>query len=226
MDYLDLLNSNIGSFEEKENNPIKIITNTKIVDDWQKKKLAELSASGKPGEWAEIGVVLDDPYIIVIRDLVEFPNGDLRGYFRLYNRADLNGGQGVVILCEMNQKFLLLHQFRHPLRSWCFEIPRGFGEPGVKARDQAVNEIREEVEGEIAELHDLGIYFNNTGLEGNKVQLFYAKLKSTGRFSIDEGIDKIVWVSLSELERMIASSEITDGFTIAAYTRAKLNHLI
>ena len=157
---------------------------------------------------------------------MEFPGGRRGGYFRVINQADLRGGQGVVVLAEKDNKFLLLHQFRHPTRSWNYEVPRGFGEPGVKAEEQAKNEIHEEVSGEIDELVDLGIYYSNTGLEANKVKLFYAKLKSVGKLAEEEGIESILWVSLAELEEMIANATITDGFTIATYTRAKLRKLI
>jgi ADP-ribose pyrophosphatase len=223
--YFDLLQSNpwlLGT----ELDPIKIITDSDRIRNWQENRHAKLSAEGKPLEWADIGVVLDDPYIVVIRDLVEFPGGRLGGYFRVINRADLNGGQGVVILCEKDGKYLLLHQYRHPTRSWSYEVPRGFGEPNVTAEEQAKNEVHEEVEGEIGELVDLGIYYSNTGLEGNKVKLFYAKLKSIGKPAQEEGIESFLWVPLAELEKMIANAEITDGFTIAAYTRAKLKSLI
>jgi len=224
-EYKEILANHPNLFSN-ENAFIKIITNESEVQDWVKKRKAELRASGKPEDWASIGVVLNDPYIIVVRDLVEFP-GEKRGtYFRVINQADLRGGQGVVVLAEMNKRFLLLNQFRHPTRSWSYEIPRGFGEPGVPADEQARNEVDEEVGGKIGELIDLGIYHSNTGLEGNKVKLFYAKLNSFGLPAKDEGIESIFWVSLAELENMIASAQITDGFTIAAYTRAKLRGLL
>lgn len=208
------------------NVPLKIVTDPRRIASWQEQRRNALIAVGKPPHWADIGIVLDYPYIVVIRDLVEFPDGRLNGYFRIINRADLQGGQGVVILAEMDKKFLLLHQYRHPIRSWSFEAPRGFGEPGVSATDQAKDEIYEEVGGEISELVDLGIYCNNTGLEGNTLELFYAKLKSVGKPAEAEGIESMLWVSLVELEEMIANARITDGFTIAAYTRAKLRGLL
>lgn len=225
MDYQKFIMEYPNLFQN-ENVPIKIVKDVRSIEDWQKNKRAKLSIEGKPLEWADIGVVLDDPYVVMIRDLVEFPGGRVAGYFRVINRADLNGGQGVVVLAEKDDKFLLLHQFRHPTRSWSYEIPRGFGEAGVEAEEQAKHEIREEVGGEINKLIDLGIYYSNTGLEGNKVKLFYAKLKSVGKPAEEEGIESILWVSLAELEEMIASAKITDGFTIAAYTRAKLQKLI
>lgn len=225
MKYENIIKEHSDLFQN-EGSPIKIITDANRIRNWQENRHAELSAEGKPLEWADIGVVLNDPYIVVIRDLVEFPGGHIDGYFRVINRADLNGGQGVVILCESKGKYLLLRQYRHPVRSWSYEVPRGFGQPGVIAKEQAKIEVLEEVGGEIDELIDLGIYYNNTGLEANKVKLFFAKLESVGQPAEEEGIESYLWVSLAKLEEMIASAEITDGFTIAAYTRAKLRGLL
>jgi ADP-ribose pyrophosphatase len=126
----------------------------------------------------------------------------------------------------MSNKYLLLRQYRHPIRAWSFEIPRGFGEPNVPAEKQAENEIKEEIEGEIIKLIDLGIFFNNTGLEGNKVRLFFAELSTVGKPAKDEGIESLYWVTLKEMQNMLANSKITDGFTIVAYTRAKLRGLL
>ena len=225
LNYIELLSKNPGLISNK-NALIKIIINETKIKIWEVETKDKLITAGQPPEWAKIGLVYSDPYIIILRDLVEFPGGRIGSYFRLINQADLQGGQGVVILASMNNKYLLLRQYRHPIRSWSFEVPRGFGEPGTSAEEQAQTEIREEVEGEISKLFDLGIYFNNTGLEGNKVKLFFAKLASIGRPAKEEGIESLYWVSLKELEDMIANAQITDGFTIAAYTRAKLRGLL
>jgi ADP-ribose pyrophosphatase len=125
-------------------------------------------------------------------------------------------------LPKLKGKLLLLHNFRHATRSWHYEIPRGFGEPGVDSEDQAHFEIKEETGGKIGELIDLGDYFNNTGIEGNRVKLYLAELSSISDPNTAEGIESYKWVTVDQLEEMIATGEITDGFTIAAYTRAKL----
>jgi len=205
---------------------IKIVLDPDSINSWQESRKKELADQNLPFEWARIGIILNDPYILVIRDLVEFPSGNRGSYFRVLNQADLKGGQGVVVLLRMNDKYLLLRQYRHPTRSWSYEVPRGFGEPGVPADEQAKNEVREEIKGEIAELIDLGEYHSNTGLEGSKAKLFYANLESVGKPAEEEGIESYLLVPLAELEAMIASAKITDGFTIAAYTRAKLRGLL
>jgi ADP-ribose pyrophosphatase len=223
--YLDLLHNSPDLIANK-NALIKIILDEDAIKKFRVTYENKLIAIGKPKEWAEIGLVYSDPYIVILRDLVEFPGGSKGSYFRILNQADLQEGQGVVVLPSMNGKYLLLHQYRHPIRSWSYEFPRGFGEPGILAEQQAKNEILEEIKGEISNLIDLGVYHSNTGLEGNTVKLFFASLNSIGEPERLEGIESYRWVTLTELENMIATASITDGFTIAAYTRAKLLGLL
>ena len=226
MNYFDIAKKHPVFFDNVKS-PFKILLNENEVAAWQKERKAQLDQQFLPPEWANIGIVLKDPYILILRDLVEFPGGFRNGYIRLYNRAYLEGGAaGVVMLPEKDGKLLLMHQFRHATRSWHWEIPRGFGEAGVDAIDQAKAEIDEEIGGEINEIVDLGLYFNNTGLEGNPIYLFFVKMNAVDEPKLELGVDKFRWVSVAELEQMIADAEITDGFTIAAYTRAKLKGLI
>jgi ADP-ribose pyrophosphatase len=225
MKYTDL-QANHPELFDNTNALYKIITDTEVIKAWQDHRLRELAKVGNPKQWAEIGVVFDDPYILVLRDLVKFPDGKMGGYFRVINRANLKGGQGVAVLPRIGEKFLLLHIYRHPTHSWQYEVPRGFGEPGLPAADNARKEIMEETGGVIEELVDLGEVHSNSGLEGNATRLFYARLASTGEPEVAEGIEGFKWASLDELERMICEGEITDGFTIAVYTRAKLRGLI
>jgi len=156
MDYQYLL-TNFPELFRNNGYPLKIITDEQAIKNWQQKKGEETFSVGLAREWLQIGIVLDDPYILAIRDLVQFPDGRLNGYIRIVNQADLRGGQGAVILAKMNDKIALLHIFRHATRSWHYEIPRGFGEEGITAKKQAQIEIKEEINGEIANLFDLGI---------------------------------------------------------------------
>jgi ADP-ribose pyrophosphatase len=226
MNYEDLINSKPEFFFNSEV-PLKLVLSSDEIKSWQDNQKEKLLSNNLPVNWSDIGIIYEDRYLVILRDLIEFPNGVRNGYSRLFNRATLeNGAAGVVVLPIVNGKFLLLHQFRHATRSWHWEIPRGFGEPGISAREQAKTEIREEIDGEIKDIIELGLYHNNTGLEGNKIHLFLATINSVGEPAREEGIESYIFVSLAELEDMIAKEEITDGFTIAAYSRAKLKGLI
>lgn len=208
------------------NAPLKILTEESAILAWQSLKKMELDMNLLPESWSNIGILLEDPHILVLRDLVEFPNNQVKGYIRLLNIADLNNGQGSAILPVKNGHILLLHHYRHPTRKWHWEIPRGFGTPQMSAEDNAKQEIREEIGGEIDEIIDLGEYHNNTGIEGFSVRLFFANLSKVSHVQTEEGIDFFDLFSVSEVEKMIEDGKITDGFTIAAYTRAKLGGLL
>jgi ADP-ribose pyrophosphatase len=211
---------------DNENALLNIVLDPKTINEWEVKKEAELKQKGLSLNWAKIGVILDDPYNIIVRDLVQFPDGDMRGYGRSIATASLRGGKGVVVLPEYEGKILLLHQYRHPTRQWHYEVPRGYGEPNIPAVENAHKEVEEETGGKVSELVSLGEFYNNTGYESASVALFYAKLSSIGTPEINEGIESFVWLSVKELEEWIADEKITDGFTIAAYTKAKLKGLI
>lgn len=225
MDYYSLVKSHVSLFDNN-NALLNIVLAQKTISDWETKKEAELRLKGLPLEWAKIGVILDDPYNIIIRDLVKFPDGDLRGYGRSIATATLRGGRGVVVIPEYQGKIMLLHQYRHPTRQWHYEVPRGYGEPNTPADVNALKEIEEETGGKVEKLVSLGEFYNNTGWEAASVALFYAKLASVGDANLNEGIESFVWLTVQELEEWIADEKITDGFTIAAYTKAKLKGLI
>lgn len=226
MDYSFLMEKFPDIFNNKDA-AIRIILDRKEIEAWQVRQKEDLHELDLPQEWSDIGVILEDKYILVLRDLVEFPDGDRGGYLRIFNRGGLeNGATGVVVLPEKDGKLVIMRQYRHATRSRHWEIPRGFGENGLTSEENAVKEISEEINGTVSELIGLGSYHNNTGLEGHTVQLFMAKMNSVGEGRKAEGIEDIRWVSPGEMEEMIANDEVTDGFTIAAYARAKFKGLI
>ena len=223
--YFELIDKYPGLFSE-DNSLLKIIKERSVILNWQKERRKELFEKQSPQDWADIGIVLDDPYNLMLRDLVQFPGGEMRGYTRAIIRASLNGAKGVVILPEFQGKLLLLHQYRHPTRKWHYQVPLGYGEPNVSAEENARREVDEETGGRILHLVSLGEFFTNPGYESVSVHLFYAKLDSVGSPATEEGIESFVWLTVKELEEWIADEKITDGFTIAAYTKAKLKGLI
>ncbi len=225
MEYFELIKEHPDWFDNS-NSLIKIITDKERISDWVEKQKKKLIENNLPESYADVGVVYEDPFIFILRDLVQFHSGRLSTYFRLINKAELSDSPAVALLPRYKGKYLIQHQFRHPTRSWHYEIPRGFGEAGLSGKENAAKELLEEVGGEIENIVELGILHNNTGIEGNAIQLFFADLKNIGHPNIEEGIEKIEWVSLEQLENMIKNGEITDSFTIACYTRAKLKNLL
>lgn len=226
MDYFSLTKHHPRLFNNT-NTVLQIISDEQIIKAWQNKRRLYLGEKNLPENWADIGIVLDDPYLVILRDLVKFPDGSLGGFSRLCHRAFLDSGaNGVIILPEYQGKILLLHQYRHATRQWHYEVPRGFGEPQISPEENACKEIEEETGGTVTKLVSLGVLHSNTSYDSMSTSLFYAKLKTIGAPNEDEGIESFVWLTVKELEEWIANEKITDGHTIAAYAKAKLKGLI
>lgn len=219
MNYYHLLKKNPELFDN-EGALLKVITRREDIRLWEKNKKAELKKNKEHIDWGKIGVLVDDPYNIVLRDLVEFPDGKRRGYIRSIARANLFGGRGVVVLPIFKNKICLIHIYRHPTRSWHLEFPRGYGELGIPSIENAKKEIKEEIDGEILEISHLGEIFSNTGYESQGVDAFFVKLINFGDGDENEGINQIELFTKREFEEHVSQGYITDGFTLSTYALA------
>jgi len=182
------------------------------------------AAQGLPGEWARAGIFYEDPYIILLRDAVIFPDGKPGLYHRVIARHD--EPTGVAALARYDGKLVLLRHFRHPSRAWHLEIPRGAVGADEDPGHVAHLEISEEIGGTIRSLTRLGLLHGASALMRHSVVLVYAELESIGTPALGEGIAEILLVSPGEFERMISESAITDAFTVAAAYHARLRGLL
>jgi ADP-ribose pyrophosphatase len=182
-----------------------------------------LARQGLPPSWGRTGVVYEDPYLIVLRDAVRRPDGSLGTYVRT---TPASHADGAAVLPVLDGRIVLLRHFRHATRTWHREIPRGFGEPGVAPAALAVAELREEIGAEVSRLEDLGVFHSNTGTTADHVWLFRAELSSIGEPQLSEGISGIERLVPGDVAAAIAAGEITDSFTMGAFTRAWLRGLL
>jgi len=206
--------SNSGEFGE-----VKIITDKKRILAEQKKIRARLKKEGNPLEWIEIGVLSEDQWFYVVRDMVEFPNGHVAGYIRWVNRKTQGGGFSVVLVCRQNGKFLLIKKFHHEDRAWSWEFPRGFGEPGLTARQNAVKELEEETGVKKAKLIHLSTVHEGRG----GLSVFLAEIDSSEKIitEVGEGITESKWVSQSRLAALVKTGNVNDPLSLWAFILVK-----
>ena len=181
-----------------------------------------LKAKGLPVEWAQVGIVFQDQYGMILRDAVRFPNGLLGTYIRMVG----DDTPGIIVLPIYQGQVLLIRHFRHATRTWHLEITRGFGEKGLSSEENARREVKEEIGASISYLVSLGHVYPDTGAQSEYNDFFYAEVESYGSPEADEAIVELLPTSISEFERMICDNEITDGFTITAYGLAKARGLL
>ncbi|MEW6093085.1 MAG: NUDIX hydrolase [Chloroflexota bacterium] len=198
---------------------IKIITDPQELRLLQAELKKEFKGSGKKSEWVDIGVLGEDQWEYIVRDLVRHPDGRIGGYNRSISRVALQGAMGVVVMPVLSEEVLLLKHFRHESRSWLWEFPRGYGELGLSGEENAKKELMEEVGLPPIKLFEIG---RDTG-----TAFYYAELKKgMPRKPTDEAIQKIELVSLEELGNWIISGKITDWYTIMAYLMCKNKNLL
>jgi 8-oxo-dGTP pyrophosphatase MutT (NUDIX family) len=130
---------------------------------------------------------------------------------------------GVGILPIHGQKTGLLRIYRHAIREFCWEIPRGFVDPGeedvVSARRELLEETGLDCDGD--ELVSLGYVTPEAGILSARVHLFAARnCFSTKPFRPEEfGHREFHMLDTQRLEAMIVASEIQDPCTLVACCR-------
>ncbi|MBI5942981.1 MAG: NUDIX hydrolase [Chloroflexi bacterium] len=223
--YLTLIKEHPEMFRNSgEVGEIKIITDERTIITEQEKLRKHLRENGQPIEWIEIGVLSEDQWFYIVRDLVEFPNGHIGGYLRHINKSSVEGGYGVVMLCVRQDEILMIKKYRHEQRCWNWEFPRGFSEPGLSAEENARKEMREEIGVSPVELRLLTHVKDGKG----GVSLFYAELPPDQEIKVDigESIVQYNWVTKAEIEHMIKLEQLSDYFSLWAYCLAKIDKVI
>lgn len=203
---------------------IVILTKKKEIRAVEKAMGRKLAKAGQPASWAQAGIVFQDQYWLILRDAVRFPDQATGTYLRLISAIE--NGTAVVILPRCGDHLLLVRHFRHATRTWHIEAPRGFGTTALSAEENARKELQEEIGATAQTLISLGPLHPDTGALSDAVELFYAEVASYGRPDSHEGIDALLALSIAEFEALIRDNAITDGFTLAAYTRARLKGLL
>jgi ADP-ribose pyrophosphatase len=202
---------------------IRIITDPKEIKVLQPQKKKEYKEAGKKPVWIDIGVLSEDPWFWVVRDLVEFPDGKIGGYLRILNRKSLEGGTNVVMFPVLDGKVVLLRRFSHDNRDWIWEIPHGFGEPGLSAEDCARKELEEET-GLIAKsLIEIG---RMEGADGATAFYYAEMLNGELKPEIGEAISKCELLSIPEFEQWLFSGKITDWFATISYLMCKSKNIL
>ncbi|MFN8385404.1 MAG: NUDIX domain-containing protein [Anaerolineales bacterium] len=219
--YFDLKQKRPELFQNKgEKGEIRIITNEKRILSEQKRIRAKFRKESKPTSWIDIGVLAEDEWALILRDMVEFPDGRVGGYVRWINRkSSEGGGYNSVLLCVQGDRVLMIRKFRHEERGWSWEFPRGFGEPGLSAEKNARTELHEEIGVSNAKLTCLTRVKEGRG--GTAV--FLVEIPKNQKITLDtsEGLSKYKWVKMSKLEQIVKKGQLSDWFSLWAFALTK-----
>ncbi len=222
--YYDLVRDHPELFANPAGAAITIVLDPAEIATIEAEMAERLRARGMPAEWAQVGIAYEDQYLMLLRDAVRFPDGSPGTYIRAVN--PYGDVPGVVVLPVYRGGVIMVRHFRHAMRSWHLELPRGFGAPGATAEENARRELAEEIGATPTRLIALGRVYPDTGAGADRAELFYAEIEGYGDPEVEEGISDLVTLSPSEFERLIREGEISDGYTLAAYARAKAARIL
>jgi ADP-ribose pyrophosphatase len=222
--YLEFAQAHPQLFVNPPGPIITILLGEDAIQQVEAQMAAKLAAAELPRAWAQVGIVYQDQYLLVLRDAVRFADGSTGTYFRIIDPDE--SAPGVVMLPVYQGQVLLIHHFRHAPRGWFLELPRGYGVAGVPTEANLRRELWEELGATATRIVPLGQTHPDTGMIADRVELFYVEVASYSTPQAEEAIDRIQPVSVVEFERLLRDNEITCGFTLAAYARARLRGLI
>jgi len=166
-------------------------------------------------------VIYNDDYFTYLLDEVLFPDFSFGNYTRIINSR----GGGVAILpINLSHEICLLETFRHAIRSWSLEIPRGFIEKHETPEVAALRELSEELGVTVNKLEYLGSMYADNGIIDTEVKIYIARdiegINNTGYSK--EAIRKVVNLPIEKVKKLISDNYIKDSFTICALTKACL----
>jgi 8-oxo-dGTP pyrophosphatase MutT (NUDIX family) len=154
---------------------------------------------------------------------VKLPNSDeFKEHFRLAHAAGKSDGVIVVPITNDDQ-IILIRQFRHPVRMWLRELPRGASEEGESPNDAARRELKEEIGAEATEFFALGRIVTDSGQQVGHPYIVAARIREVGeaRPEESEAIDRRFRYSYAELSAACERGEIIDSFTHAAVVKLR-----
>ena len=164
-----------------------------------------------------MGVKHTGPFSNFVVDLIIDQSGKMFTFERLIPTND----GGVVIVTRYGSKYLMIKQYRHLIDEVQLSFPKGCGETGVDPRDNAVDELREEIGCKDPKVRYHGRISPDCGITSNQIHVLSCDIED---YSIPIGYEDIegyVLLEADELEGMIRSGEITDAVSISAYMMAK-----
>ncbi|RSN31294.1 ADP-ribose pyrophosphatase [Amycolatopsis sp. WAC 04169] len=143
----------------------------------------------------------------------------------------LDGSEGIyavvdkptcaVVIPFDGARFHLVEQFRYPLGLRRWEFPMGTAPElaDVPPLELAARELREETGLVAGSMTELGVTDVAAGMSSQRGRVFLATdlTQSEAQREVEEQDMRTAWFDLDEFEKMIATGDITDAQTLAAY---------
>jgi ADP-ribose pyrophosphatase len=217
-DYLALLARHPELFPPRRGLPL-------VLDRDELTAFAERSVAEQGDAAPIVGLAARTPWHLFVTDVVRTPRG-LSTYDRLIHASLLKGCHGAAVVATLAADcrdcgggpgdLVLVRQERHATGRSHWEIPRGFGDPGLSGGELAAKELREETGYVGRPACRLATVHTNTGTTPEEVGFYHIEV--TGRVESDPEaeepiLDRAAW-PIPKVWDAVRRGEITDAFTI------------
>jgi ADP-ribose pyrophosphatase len=142
---------------------------------------------------------------------VELPDGQIA------TREIVRHPGAVCVLALLDDKMLVVEQYRKPLGKSQVEIPAGKLEAGEDPLEAAGRELEEETGYHCDELRHICSYYTSPGFADELIHFYVAEHLIKGQVNLDE--DEFLEceaITLEQAQQYIAEKRISDAKTIAA----------
>lgn len=127
---------------------------------------------------------------------------------------------GVCVIIETEEGFVVLKEYRYPIKSWSYEFAAGIIDAGELPEEAAVREIREETGFVVDKIESLGDFYPSFGATDEKIYLFYAKC--TANVGAENEFTEFITYEImkkEKLESLIKTGEFKHGAGLAAWLK-------
>ncbi len=157
----------------------------------------------------------ENPWMKVI-ELATVTDGK-KGIYGVVERSDA----ATIIVETEDKRILFVRQFRYPTGEYSWELPMGGIDINEIPSAGALRELEEET-GYHIELSKIGEFKPVPGLSPQSAYVFYGQIKNNQTIEAEQNndyTDEITdrrFLSKDEIKAMIATHEISDGFTLCS----------
>ncbi len=153
-------------------------------------------------------------------DEIEFPGGQ-KGEYAFHERVDAGP---LIIPQRADGRFLVLREWRYPIKDWVWCFPVGGVEPGEMFLAAAERELQEETGYTAQTWVDLGVIAIDPGGSSQTAPVFFASgLEPRGNRHQEAGeIHEIHFFTAEEIEAKILSGEFKNNWLLAPWCKLQV----
>lgn len=136
-------------------------------------------------------------------------------------------GAVVIVPVTDDGDLVMVHQYRPAIQQWILEFPAGTLESHEEILACAQRELAEEVQLQASQWQNIGQLLPVPGFCDEVQYLYLAKGLSASKGELDDDeIIEVVTIPVAEFEKKVASNEIQDAKTLAAFMKARVMNLL